>query len=139
MTPLTTAQTQTLKVDEYVKHIFRKHNQEADHLANLGAEGQRHIIIDKGSNTERWKAVRAFWDGSSKNNGRSGCGVVIKGVDRNKWITVKNIAVPLGIGLAIAAEVVGVCVLMGILDFVLHECLSVKSINPCIDAILKNH
>ena len=28
-------------VDDYVKHVLREHNQEADHRANLGAEGQR--------------------------------------------------------------------------------------------------
>ena len=32
------------------------------------------------------KAVRGFWYGSSKINGRSGCGFVIKCVDINKWI-----------------------------------------------------
>ena len=81
---------------------------EADHLANLGAEGQK-IIVDKGNNTERWKAVKGVWDGSSKNNGKSCCGV------RDKWITISKIAVPLGIGTAMAADVVGVSVLSGIL------------------------
>ena len=71
------------KIDDYVKHIFREHYQEADHWANLGAEGQRTIISDKGNSTERWKTVRGFWDGSSKIHGR----VVIKAVDRNKWIS----------------------------------------------------
>ena len=28
-------------VDDNVKHVLREHNQEADHRANLGAEGQR--------------------------------------------------------------------------------------------------
>ena len=60
-------------------------NQEADHLANLGAEGVRKIIVEKGNKTENLKAVRGFWDGSKKTDGRSGCGVVIKGVDRDKW------------------------------------------------------
>ena len=40
------------------------------------------------NNTETWKAVKGFWDGSSKNNGRSGCGVVIEGVDKDKWVTI---------------------------------------------------
>ena len=31
-----------LKNDDYVKHIFRKHDQEADHRANLGAVGQEN-------------------------------------------------------------------------------------------------
>ena len=38
--------------DDYVKHIFREHNQEADHWANLCAEGQRKIVVDKGNNNE---------------------------------------------------------------------------------------
>ena len=29
------------KIDDYAKHIFQEHNQEADHWANLGAEGHR--------------------------------------------------------------------------------------------------
>ena len=44
-------------IDDYVKHIFREHNQEADLLVNMGAEGQRKIVIDKCSNSESWKAV----------------------------------------------------------------------------------
>ena len=85
------------KIDDYVKHIFREHNLEADHMANLGAEGRRKFVADKGNNTERWKAVKGFWDGCFKNNGRSGCGVVVEGVDRDKWITMSKIAVPLGV------------------------------------------
>ena len=46
------------QIDDYVKHIFRKHNQEADHLANLGAEGLRKITVEKENNTEKWRAVR---------------------------------------------------------------------------------
>ena len=88
------------KIDDFVKHVFREHNQEADQWANLGAEEQRTTAVDKGSNTERWKAVQGFWDGSSTNNGRSRCGVVIKGVDKDKWITISKIAAPLGIGTA---------------------------------------
>ena len=34
------------KIDDYVKHIFRGHNLEADHMATVGAEGQRQIIVD---------------------------------------------------------------------------------------------
>ena len=50
----------TSKVDDYVKHVFREHNQEADHWANVGGE---KTVVDKGNNTERWKAVQGFWDG----------------------------------------------------------------------------
>ena len=60
---------------------------------------------------------------SSKVNGRSGCGAVTKGVDRNMWVTTSKIAVPLGVGTAMAAEVMGVCVLTSILDLALHTSL----------------
>ena len=42
----------------------------------------------------RWTAIRGWWDGSAKSDGRSRCGVVINGVDRNRWVTVSEIAVP---------------------------------------------
>ena len=31
------------KIDDNVKHVFGEHNQEADHWANLGVEGQRAV------------------------------------------------------------------------------------------------
>ena len=46
-------------------------------------------------------------------------------VDRDRWITISKIAVPLGTDTAMAVEVVGVCVLMGIPDLVLHKGLTV--------------
>ena len=36
------------------------------------------------------KAVRGFWDGSNETDGRSRCSVVIKGVDKDKWITIRK-------------------------------------------------
>ena len=83
---------------------FREHNQEADHLANLGAEGERKVTVEKEDNKENWKAVRGFWDGSKKTDGRSGCGVMIKGVDRDKWITISKISVPLRTCTAMVGE-----------------------------------
>ena len=74
-------------------------------------------------------AVKGFWDGSAKNNGRSCCGIVIKGADT--WITNSKLAVLPGIGTAMAAEVMGVCVLTSILDLVLHKSLNIKNINQC--------
>ena len=68
-----------------MKHIFSEHNQEADHLASLGADETRKITVEEGGNRERWKAVREFWGGSKKKNKRTvpcGFGIVIKGVDR---------------------------------------------------------
>ena len=119
-----------------MKHIFREHNQEADHWANMGAEGQNKIIVGKGKNTENWKAVRCFWDGSTKTYGRSVCGVVIKGVDRDKWITISTLAVPLRMCTAMA-EVVGASVLTGIMDLVLRKNIGKKASNQCIDAVSK--
>ena len=66
-------------------------------------------------------------------------GTVVKGVDRSKWITISKVAVPLGIGTAMAAEVMGAGVLTGILDLVLHKSLSVKNISQCIDAMVKKY
>ena len=35
----------TFQIDDYVKHIFKEHNQEADHGANVGAKEQRNFIF----------------------------------------------------------------------------------------------
>ena len=71
-------------VDSSVNHVYRDHNQEADHWANLGAQGPRKIVIDRRDDPTTWKAVRGFWDGIFKDNGRSGCGIDQR-VDREKW------------------------------------------------------
>ena len=113
------------EVDSHVEHVFREHNREADHRANVGTDGKREITVDKGSNPEKWKAVKGFWDGSCKENGRSGCGVVVKGVDRGKWVTISQIAVPLKVGKAMATEIMGVC-----------KKLNLGNTSRCIDAIL---
>ena len=75
---------------------------------------------------ENGRRYEDFWDGSKKTDGRSGCGVVIKGVDRNKCITVSKITVLLKGCAALAAEEVGVSVLLGILDLVLGKTISKK-------------
>ena len=102
----------------------------------MEAAGQRNIIVDRSNKTETWKAVKGHWDGSLKDNGKSGGGVVMKVVDRSRWVTISRIAVPLKIGTAMAAEVAGVCVLTGILDLVFNKCLCVQSVNQCINRIL---
>ena len=56
------------KIDDFVKHVFREHNREADFLANMGAKGQRKNVIDICRNPESWNAVKGFWDGSFKDN-----------------------------------------------------------------------
>ena len=53
---------------------------------------------------------------SSRDNGRSGCSVVIKGVDKEKWVTISKIAIPLKVGVAMAPEIAGVCQLTSLID-----------------------
>ena len=48
---------------------------------------------------------------------------------RERWVTIRKIAVPLKVGTAMAAEVVGVCVLTGICDLVFNESLFGKSMS----------
>ena len=92
-----------------------------DRWANLGAEEQRKVTVEKEENTENWKAVRGFLEGSQKKDGRSGCGVLIKGVDSDKWITTSNFAVLLRTCAAMAAENVGAGVLTDVLDLLSGE------------------
>ena len=75
---------------------------------------------DKG----KWSLTDSFRD-----NGKSGCGVVIKGDDRERWVVIGKIAVHPKVGTAMAAEVAGVCVLTGILDLIFCECLCAQSVN----------
>ena len=103
-------------IDVFIKHVCREHSQEADFGSNIGAQGQRKIVLDRRDNSETWTAVKSCWDGSCKDNGKGGCGVVIKGVHRERWVTISKIAVPLEVGTAMAAEVAGVCMLTGIID-----------------------
>ena len=57
--------------DELLREAhFREHNLEADHLANLGTDGQRKITAEAVRNTEVRKAVRGYWDDGNKDNGR---------------------------------------------------------------------
>ena len=56
----------------------------------MGAEGQRKIPVEKGNKTENWTAVRSVWDGSKKTDGRTRCGVVVNGLDRDKLITISK-------------------------------------------------
>ena len=52
-------------------------------------KGRGRSLLNK-EKTKNWKAVRGVWDGSTKTNGRIGCGVVIPDVDRDKWITINR-------------------------------------------------
>ena len=125
-----------VEIETYVRHVYREQNKEADHWANVGAVGKKEIVVDKGSNTEKWKAIKGFWDGSCKENGRSGCGVVVEGVDREKWFTITKIAPLLKVCTAMAAEMTGVCLLMSVLNMILHKNLNLGNINMCIVGLI---
>ena len=73
-------------IDDFVKH-YREHNGEADNWANIDAQGQRETVFDKRDNSKTRKAVKGYWDGRYKDKGKSGCSVVIKGVDRERLVT----------------------------------------------------
>ena len=60
------------KIDDFVTHVFREHNQEAGHWADVGGEEQRKNVIDTRDNSESRKAVEGFLDGTSEDNGKSG-------------------------------------------------------------------
>ena len=63
------------------------------------------------------------------------CGVVIKGIDRDRSVATSKNAVPLKDGTAMAAELIGVCVLTETLDLVFNKCQCMQKINRCIDTI----
>ena len=54
-------------------------------------------------------------------------------------ITISEIVVPLRVCIAMAAEVVGVCVLTVTMDLVLRRNLSMEAINQCINDVIKVH
>ena len=95
--------------------------------------GKKEIVIDKDSNTEKQKAVKGFRDGSGKDNGESGCGVVVIRVDREKWVTISKGALPLRMCTAVAPEMTGVCLFICVLNLIPKGNLSVGNINRCVD------
>ena len=125
-------------IDSFVNHVYRGHNQKADHWVKNATRGNGKLVIDRRDATTTWKAVRGFWHGSFEDNDRSGCGIVIKGVDRGKWVTISKIAIPVKADAAMAAEIAGVCVLASILDLIFCKCLSVQNINHRIIRIPNN-
>ena len=82
-------------------------------MATVGADGQWTVVIDRKSNADTWKEVKGFWDGSCKENGKSGCGVKIREFAKEEWVTISKIEVPLKVGAAMAVEMMGVRVLTG--------------------------
>ena len=125
------------KIEDFVKHVFREHTQEGDHLANV-VEGKRREELLSMASTTLVKASRG-WDGSRKDNGSSGCGVVMRAFDRKNWITISKIVVPLKVCTAIAAELTGVNVLAEVLDLLLDKMFKWENVNECIDRILEDN
>ena len=62
----------------FVKHVYREQNQEADHWANIGAQGRRKTVNRQ---TKCFRNMEGRYGASgmeaSKDNGRSGRGIVI--------------------------------------------------------------
>ena len=101
--------------------VEKKEDCQPHHCAKVGVERHRKVVIDRKSDADTWKAIKEFRDGTCRNTEKSGCGVVIRLVDTERWVTISRIAVPLKIGTTMAAEMMGVCVLTGILDLVVHN------------------
>ena len=128
------AATPTSNIDNFVKHIFREHKQEADRWADIGAQGRRIIDIYRKDASTTLKYVVSGME-ASKDDGSSGCGIVIKEVE--KLVTISKIAVPLKMGAAIAAEVIrGVRANECPRSDPLRKSLSEQNINQRINKIL---
>ena len=119
-----------------VKHIQGAY-QEADHFANLGTDGQGEITGEGVKITEDWKAVRGYWMVAKRDEGWSGCGVVIKAVETTNWISISKIAAPLKVCTAMAAEIAGAGMLTGVVFSLEKKEFNLQNINSCIDEILK--
>ena len=78
---------------ENLKHNCREHKQETDRFADLRAEGKPSATVKTLKNREDWKAVRGYWDGSAKGEGRSRFGVVLHAVARYGWITTCTLSI----------------------------------------------
>ena len=72
--------------------------------------------------------MRKYWDMSKTNNGSSGCGIVINAFDRENWITISKISVPLKASTAVDAEVVGADILTEVLSLILGQQMNVDMI-----------
>ena len=124
------------KIDDYVKHIFREHN-EANHWANVGAEGQRKVVIDRKSNGDDMEGSQRIlgWQLQGQWDKWVRCGH--QWIDRERWVSISRSAVPLKVGTAMGAQMIEVCVLTRILDLIFHKCLCVQNTSRCIGTILK--
>ena len=63
--------------------------------------------------------------------------MVVKGVDKENWVTIRKIALRLRECTAMAAEMTGVCLLMGVIDLIWSTDLHVNNnINRCMKKIV---
>ena len=74
--------------------------------------------------------MRGFWDGSKIMDGSSGCGIVIKGVDKERK-SISKIAALLEV-CALSAEVTGACMLTNILNVAFHKNVSLKILTSAL-------
>ena len=80
------------------------YNQEADHFANLGADGIKKVTVENKRQRREVEGGARILGRWQKRDGTNGCGIVIKGVDRDKWITISKIVVPLAVCSALSAR-----------------------------------
>ena len=120
--------TRVENIGVYVRHISREHNHEAHYLANLGADRVKKVIVEQGGNNERWKAVKGGFLMEAKRETAPAAAVWLsRVVDRESWITISKVAVPLVLCIAMAAEVTGACILADVLDLTFSQQLSVEN------------
>ena len=60
----------------------------------------------------------------------------LKEVDREKWVAISKVALPLRVCTAMAADMTGECLLIGVLNLILNRNLNVGNINRCIDGLI---
>ena len=107
-------------------------NKEAYQTANPGAKEVEKVAMDE-KMRRTWKAISGWWDGSAKNDGRSGCGIVIKGADTGGWVTISEIAVPFEKERsALVTAIVGVNILTEVFDLIATESVTVTNVERCI-------
>ena len=74
---------------------------------------------------------------SEKDKGYSGCGVMIKAVEKENWITISKIAVPQRRSTATATEIASVFVLTEVLDLsFLKKKMNMQTVTDCIKRIV---
>ena len=115
------------KIDDFVEHVHRERNQEADHWANIGSQGQRKIVLDRYDNSEKWKAVKGCWHGSFKDNGKGRQGKM--GDSQSNFSPSESWH---GCGSRCCRSVRA----HEIRDLIFCKCLCAQNVNQCINRIL---